>query len=657
MTEQEAVITPETKSRQWLASILMRRGDTVMPRFARLYARLAARPRGWRRQLRRKLAVTAAGAALLLALAGMGAEFAARAEPANVIVVVNGEVALADNGKCSLVEAIGNANDTVDGMPNKPGHDDCAAGNPSGADVVQLPAGGSFTVNKSVNYYYGYSALPLITSTITVEGNGATITRAGKNDMRFFTAVSYGDDVADLTLNNLTLTNGKNLYYNGGAVYAYDATLTIHNCTITGNEAGGNGGAIFATYTDVTITDSTLDNNKSYGGGALYAGYADVKISNSTLSGNSAIDSVGGGAYLVSAITHIDGVTVANNNSYSAAGLMFNYSTITMTDSDISGNVTTDMGDGGGLYLFDSTGTLSNVRVTGNSAYHGGGVFVYDGLIAIKGSTLSGNQAQAGGGIYTWTDAGMSVVNSTLSGNQAETAGGGAAGVGTLALVNTTVSGNTAGTAGGGLHVANGAVTLQRSLIAGNVAPTGREAHRQAGTVAADSHNLFGFGGNAGLSGFSAGATDVVPAAALAAVLGPLADNTGLTQTHALPLGSPAIDKGPSAACAAEPLAGLDQRGQPRNVNGDGAASANECDIGAYEFAPDGPIATPTATATPLVTPTRTPTATATTVVLTPSATPTDGPSPTPTATATSGPSPTPGVMDEEAFMPVVVRP
>ena len=53
--------------------------------------------------------------------------------------------------------------------------------------------------------------------------------------------------------------------------------------------------------------------------------------------------------------------------------------------------------------------------------------------------------------------------------------------------------------------------------------------------------------------------------------LGPLADNGGPTQTHALLDDSPAINAGDAASC---PL--TDQRGQKR--------SDGKCDIGAYEF-------------------------------------------------------------------------
>jgi hypothetical protein len=60
------------------------------------------------------------------------------------------------------------------------------------------------------------------------------------------------------------------------------------------------------------------------------------------------------------------------------------------------------------------------------------------------------------------------------------------------------------------------------------------------------------------------------------------------TATHALVPGSPAIDAVPSADCqAGTPADGVDQRGKPRNVNGDGRESEKECDIGAFELQSD----------------------------------------------------------------------
>ena len=59
-----------------------------------------------------------------------------------------------------------------------------------------------------------------------------------------------------------------------------------------------------------------------------------------------------------------------------------------------------------------------------------------------------------------------------------------------------------------------------------------------------------------------------------------LADNGGPTRTMALMAGSPAIDAGDDAACAATPVSGQDQRGVSRSVR-----AGQHCDMGAYERA------------------------------------------------------------------------
>ncbi|HET6446032.1 MAG TPA: DUF11 domain-containing protein, partial [candidate division Zixibacteria bacterium] len=67
--------------------------------------------------------------------------------------------------------------------------------------------------------------------------------------------------------------------------------------------------------------------------------------------------------------------------------------------------------------------------------------------------------------------------------------------------------------------------------------------------------------------------TDIVNADPL---LGPLQDNGGETETHALLDDSPAIDAGSDATCAAPPVDGEDQRGVARPIG-------PHCDIGAFE--------------------------------------------------------------------------
>ena len=119
----------------------------------------------------------------------------------------------------------------------------------------------------------------------------------------------------------------------------------------------------------------------------------------------------------------------------------------------------------------------------------------------------------------------------------------------------------------------------------------------QPGVVHADAFNVFGSFRSAGVSGFTPGATDIVPSVPLAAILDPtLTDNGGGTKTHSLVTGSPAIDAVPAAACATA----NDQRGIPRPQDGDGDTVA-DCDIGAFELErgvlPQIPTVPPNATA------------------------------------------------------------
>ena len=75
-----------------------------------------------------------------------------------------------------------------------------------------------------------------------------------------------------------------------------------------------------------------------------------------------------------------------------------------------------------------------------------------------------------------------------------------------------------------------------------------------------------------------------MPSVPLAQILGPLKNNGGPTQTHALVAGSPAIDAGNPGGCRdnSGALLQTDQRGFPRNVDGNSDGTAR-CDIGAVE--------------------------------------------------------------------------
>jgi len=83
--------------------------------------------------------------------------------------------------------------------------------------------------------------------------------------------------------------------------------------------------------------------------------------------------------------------------------------------------------------------TVENlILANGNSAENGGGIFNYSGTVTVTNSTFSGNSAvYGGGGIGNDTGGTVTVTNSTFSGNSAEN-GGGISGGGTVTVTNST---------------------------------------------------------------------------------------------------------------------------------------------------------------------------------------------------------------------------
>jgi hypothetical protein len=266
---------------------------------------------------------------------------------------------------------------------------------------------------------------------------------------------------------------------------------------------------------------------------------------------------------------------------------------LTLTDTTITGGVAAGgpFGDqwttGGGIEVYYGKLSLSDCVITGNAAELGGGIADSGGSqVHISGSNISGN---AGDGIFarfgnvtversalTENDglgfycagAFASFSNSTLSSN---TGGGVVGDEGFVQIKASTITGN----GGVGVYMPYGyAAAIESSIVAGNHgAGLGREV--DIGYAWTEGYNVFGHNGDAGVSGFTPSATDIIPSGPLASVLETELDmNGGLTPTHEIRFGGPA-DNG-SAFCG--PL-GVDQRGLPRPLE--------DCDIGALQMIED----------------------------------------------------------------------
>ena len=248
-------------------------------------------------------------------------------------------------------------------------------------------------------------------------------------------------------------------------------------------------------------------------------------------------------------------VTLSNNSGCCGAGLTFSASTgttatLTVVDSTITQNVSPTTG--GGVYVQngggDAAATITRTTISGNSASLGGGIITFGGNVTLSNVTISGNTAtDSGGAIYR-----------------------GATSPTTLSLINVTVASNSSAVTGA-VH-AFGPISVKNTIIANSTGAA--PANCSAAPLMDDLGNNLEFPGTS--CGF-----DLASDVRADPLLGPLADNGGPTRTMALAVGSPAMNAGDDAACAAAPVSNQDQRGASRTV-GAGA----HCDMGAYERAP-----------------------------------------------------------------------
>jgi parallel beta-helix repeat protein len=217
------------------------------------------------------------------------------------------------------------------------------------------------------------------------------------------------------------------------------------------------------------------------------------------------------------------------------------------------GGGATFSGDGGAISN-RGTLTLTSCTLFGNSATMlGGAIDNFLGTLSLSQCTLSGNSVGdngSGGAIYNSSST-LTLTHCTLSGNS--------------------VSDNGSTGSGGAIFNSNAQLNLTNTLIADNFAIAGPDIYRPGGTITPAGTNLIG---DLADSGLSAGPGVIVGAP----LLGPLADHGGPTRTMALLSGSPALD----AAIVLSPALTADQRGFPRNRDGNGIAGSLP-DIGAYE--------------------------------------------------------------------------
>jgi CSLREA domain-containing protein len=155
------------------------------------------------------------------------------------------------NNQCSLREAIINANQN-----NQSGSADCPAG--VGEDTINFqPSLSPATITLG-------SQLTITDSAgLVIDGGSAKITVSGNNAVRVFEVGTPTVSGVKLTLNNLTVANGRAIL-GGGILNESSNTLTVRNSTLSGNSARAAGGGIHNNSPGtLTVRNSTLWGNSA----------------------------------------------------------------------------------------------------------------------------------------------------------------------------------------------------------------------------------------------------------------------------------------------------------------------------------------------------------------------------------------------------------
>lgn len=490
---------------------------------------------------------------------------------ANIVVNTTTDDENAGDGKCTLHEAINNANTDSDTTSQ-----DCKKG--SGNDVIEL-------TSLSGQIFLDW---PLrITSNIQFKGPGANNLTVDGND---YSRIFKIESMARVVIEGLTIAHGRIIEecsssYNtaeGGGIHN-SGTLTIKNSVLLENHAEGadlcglindgyasnaEGGAIFNSGI-LTINGSTFLNNSAIagsGGDHSCIGY----------------DGSGGGIYN-SGTLYVENSTFSNNLAEGG-----------FCDSWFSNYIHSGDGYGGGIHNANNLNVknstfVKNSAIGGSATVNwqevagtggqglGGGISTQHGVSQIINSTFSQNSViggdsygenkdnksgeSYGGGIYIELSSSKGqLINNTLFGNLAKSS---------RAKSSKGLISRGKGYGGGIASRRQSSLSVKNTIITNSLGEDCYTDTAETAKYLESFNNLIKDGTcNPKYTGNPR--------------LGVLRNNGGTTMTHRLLIDSIARDTGDDAICAAVPVNGLDQRGAPRT----GILAGSHCDIGAFELQP-----------------------------------------------------------------------
>ncbi len=420
----------------------------------------------------------------LIGLFGLSGVGRAAIEPGGVIVVNSSFDVVADDGVCTLREAVTASNNDE---PSGYLEGECTAGTVT--DVISLPFGTySLTLTGAGDNQNSTGDLD-VWGAVTIEAEDYVVIDGMSTD-RLFHVIPGGT----LTLKGLTITNGNapfggGLESSGGGILS-EGSLSVYNSEILSNRAGdgdfeqvgGDGGGIaHLSPGSITLEQVVIRGNTAGRGGDGTPG---------TVSRAGANGGNGGGIYIINSMFPIRFHTIeVKGNQAGAGGHKFYYPN-NLVPNGYGGR-------GGGIYLEGiAMVELHNCDINQNNTQgpyggNGGGIASIQVELKLYDCTIRNNRASdgqlvpgevapvsdggTGGGI--WHLGNLVVARTRISGNRAGD------GIGTAYIIGpqgpTYIIG--AGGGGGGIALSQGSLHLSQSVLAQNSAGDGEVSSKGVG--------------------------------------------------------------------------------------------------------------------------------------------------------------------------------
>lgn len=449
-------------------------------------------------------------------------------------------------------------------------------------------------------------AISLRNSVVTVLGGSMSNNRAHDGG-----AISVRSSTLNLTNSQLSQNSVTNMG-RGGALYGLVGSVTVSGAVVESNRASSGGGFLLNNST-LNTSNTRFENNFADSAGAVRSINSSFSFTGNSVLNNYAVVLAGGLSLSNGARPTRLESNIINSNSaggYAGGMLIANSSNVLMNQDQVTNNSANRIG--GVEITTTSTVTLSNATIRGNlAATEIGGLQVDNSQVNIERSSLSANSAARAGGVQIINTSTVSLRDTSVQGNTVTNTAGGldiessdvtierstvsdnradasagitAVGGSVLSIQNSTISQNSASFATGGIQLTNSSLSLNHATVfqngGGNYASGIYRGGPSSSVFLVNSIIAFNgvsdcntsadtiFQGNWFGDNTCSGDANGDP------LLGPLQDNGGPTETHALLAGSGAIDIAITGFCQF-PVGLIDQRGLRRT---------GVCDSGAFEY-------------------------------------------------------------------------